>query len=56
MSLLIEEKKKKAAEEFGRASGFGFSLGGWPNLDGWDPRPEKLKTMIPSRWELSDGG
>jgi hypothetical protein len=27
-------------------------IGGWPNLDGWDPRPRKIETMVPPRWEL----
>jgi hypothetical protein len=56
MSLLIEEKKRRAAEEFGRASGFGFSFGGGRILMDGTHAPEKLKTIIPSRWELSDGG
>ena len=41
MSLLIEERRK--LRRVWRASGFGFSLGGWPIYEGWDPWVRKIE-------------
>jgi hypothetical protein len=40
MSLLMEERRRKPLRSLA-ASGFGFSLGGWPIYQGWDPPPSE---------------
>jgi hypothetical protein len=43
MSLSIEERRRKPAEEFGEPRFFGFSLGGGRNLMDGTHAPEKFE-------------